>query len=157
VRSALPSMRFSPPVLAGRHVRQLVEIPFEFRLSRGAPSSSATIGRHDGGRPVPVTDNQTFFEFQVERPVSPRPDNTAPRYPDALRSANIEGEVLAQFVVGPTGLADTSTFKAVRSTHRLFTDAVRSGLSHMRFIPAEVGGLPVKQLVQMPFQFNLSK
>jgi hypothetical protein len=49
------------------------------------------------------------------------------------------------------------TFKAVRSTHPLFTIAVRSALGRMRFNPAEVGGLPVKQLVQMPFQFNLSK
>jgi len=27
----------------------------------------------------------------------------------------------------------------------------------MKFYPAEVGGRKVKQLVQMPFQFNLSK
>jgi hypothetical protein len=27
----------------------------------------------------------------------------------------------------------------------------------MRFFPAEVGGRKVKQLVQMPFQFNLTK
>lgn len=157
VRSALPSMRFTPPVVAGRHVRQLLEMPFEFTLAHGAPRPSATIDRHNRGAPIRVTDNQTFFEFQVERTVSPRPGNSAPRYPDVLRSANIEGEVLAQFVVGPNGLADTSTFKAVRSTHSLFTDAVRSALPRMRFTPAAVGGLPVKQLVQMPFQFNLSK
>ncbi|HEY5061348.1 MAG TPA: M56 family metallopeptidase [Gemmatimonadaceae bacterium] len=157
VRNALPSMRFSPPALAGRHVRQLFEMPFEFTLSHGVPSPSATIDRHNRGTPVRVSNNQTFVEFQVERTVSPRPDNRAPRYPDVLRSAKIEGEVLAQFVVGPDGLADTSTFKVVRSTHSLFTDAVRSALPRMRFNPAKVGGLPVKQLVQMPFQFNLSK
>jgi hypothetical protein len=27
----------------------------------------------------------------------------------------------------------------------------------MKFYPAEVGGRKVKQLVQMPFQFNLTK
>ena len=27
----------------------------------------------------------------------------------------------------------------------------------MKFYPAEVGGKKVKQLVQMPFQFNLTK
>ena len=157
VRNALPSMRFTRPVLAGRHVRQLVEMPFEFTLTNGAPRPPATIEGHNGDAPIRVTNDQTFFEFQVEQTVSPRPDNSAPRYPDALRSANIEGEVLAQFVVGPDGLADTLTFKAVRSTHPLFTVAVRSALRRMRFNPAEVGGLPVKQLVQMPFQFNLSK
>ncbi len=55
-----------------------------------------------------MNDNQTYFEFQVEKQVSPYPGNTAPRYPDMLRSANVEGEVLAQFVVDTTGRADMS-------------------------------------------------
>ena len=44
-----------------------------------------------GGTPQPVNDNQTYFEFQVEKQVSPFPGNPAPRYPDMLRSANVEG------------------------------------------------------------------
>ena len=107
--------------------------------------------------PIPVSENQTFFDFQVEREVSPEPGNHAPRYPDMLRSANVEGEVLAQFTVGTDGLADTLTFKVLRSTHELFSQAVKQGLATMRFYPATVGGRPVKQLVQMPFQFSLTK
>jgi protein TonB len=110
-----------------------------------------------GGTPTPVNDNQTYFEFQVEKQVSPYPGNSAPRYPDMLRSANVEGEVLAQFVVDTTGRADMSTFKILKSTHDLFTNAVKSALPNMKFYPAEVGGKHVKQLVQMPFQFNLTK
>src|SRR5438105_8237874 len=42
-----------------------------------------------GGTPAPAGgDNQTYFDFQVEKPVAPYPGNTAPRYPDMLRSAN---------------------------------------------------------------------
>ena len=74
-----------------------------------------------------------------------------------LRSANVEGEVLAQFVVDTTGRADMSQFKVLKSTHDLFTNAVRSSLPQMKFYPAEVGGKKVKQLVQMPFQFSLTK
>jgi periplasmic protein TonB len=110
-----------------------------------------------GGTPQPVNDNQTYFEFQVEKQVSPFPGNPAPRYPDMLRSANVEGEVLAQFVVDTTGRADMKEFKVLKSTHDLFTNAVRSALPNMKFYPAEVGGKKVKQLVQMPFQFNLTK
>lgn len=110
-----------------------------------------------GGTPTPVNDNQTYFEFQVEKQVSPYPGNSAPRYPDMLRSANVEGEVLAQFVVDTTGRADMGTFKVLKSTHDLFTNAVKSALPNMKFYPAEVGGKHVKQLVQMPFQFNLTK
>jgi protein TonB len=110
-----------------------------------------------GGTPAPVNDNQTYFEFQVEKQVSPFPGNPAPRYPDMLRSANVEGEVLAQFVVDTTGRADMSQFKVLKSTHDLFTNAVKAALPNMKFYPAEVGGKKVKQLVQMPFQFNLTK
>jgi len=110
-----------------------------------------------GGTPTPVNDNQTYFEFQVEKQVTPDPRNAPPRYPDMLRSANVEGEVLAQFVVDTTGRADMSTFKILKSTHDLFTNAVKAALPNMRFFPAEVGGKHVKQLVQMPFQFNLTK
>jgi periplasmic protein TonB len=74
-----------------------------------------------------------------------------------LRSANVEGEVLAQFVVDTTGRADMSTFKILKSSHDLFTNSVRSVLPNMRFYAAEIGGRKVKQLVQMPFQFTLTK
>jgi protein TonB len=110
-----------------------------------------------GGTPQKIDDNQTYFEFQVEKQVSPYPGNPAPRYPDMLRSANVEGEVLAQFVVDTTGRAEMGSFKVLKSTHDLFTNAVKASLPNMKFYPAEVGGHKVKQLVQMPFQFNLTK
>jgi len=110
-----------------------------------------------GGTPTPINGDQTYFEFQVEKQVSPYPGNTNPRYPDMLRSANVEGEVLAQFVVDTTGRADMGSFKVLKSTHDLFTNAVKAALPNMKFYPAEVGGKHVKQLVQMPFQFNLTK
>jgi protein TonB len=110
-----------------------------------------------GGTPQPVNDNQTYFEFQVEKQVAVQPDNPRPRYPDMLRSSNVEGEVLAQFVVDTTGRADMSQFKVLKSTHDMFTNSVKAVLPNMKFYPAEVGGRKVKQLVQMPFQFNLSK
>jgi protein TonB len=110
-----------------------------------------------GGTPQPVNDNQTYFEFQVEKQVSVAPGNPQPRYPDMLRSSNVEGEVLAQFVVDTSGKADMREFKVLKSTHDMFTNAVKAVLPNMKFYPAEVGGRKVKQLVQMPFQFNLSK
>jgi protein TonB len=109
-----------------------------------------------GGTPQPVSD-QPYFEFQVEKQVAALPDNPRPRYPDMLRSANVEGEVLAQFVVDTTGRAEMNTFKVLKSSHDLFTNSVKAALANMRFYPAEVGGRKVKQLVQMPFVFGLNK
>jgi TonB family protein len=109
------------------------------------------------GPPTPVSDGQTYFEFQVEQSAKPEPGNVAPRYPDALRQANVEGEVLMQFVVDINGLPLPQTFKVLKSSHELFSAAVVGALPDMRFYPALVGGQAVKQLVQMPFLFNLTR
>ncbi|HVZ79123.1 MAG TPA: energy transducer TonB [Gemmatimonadaceae bacterium] len=108
------------------------------------------------GGTAPVTQDQTYFEFQVEKQVGVMPGQQGPRYPEMLRSANVEGEVVASFVVDTTGRADMNTFKVIKSTHDLFTNAVRNALANMHFYPAEIGGHKVKQLVQQPFVFNLS-
>ncbi len=106
-----------------------------------------------GGVPRPNSD-QPYFEFQVEKPAQQISGN-APAFPDILRSANVSGQVIAQFVVNEDGRADMSTFKALESAHELFTAAVKRALPSYRFIPAETGGRKVKQLVQLPFQFSL--
>jgi protein TonB len=110
-----------------------------------------------GGTAPPINTDQPYFEFQVEKTVSTVPGQAGPRYPDMLKSANIEGEVLAQFVVDTEGRYEQGTFKALKSSHDLFTAAVRNALPNMRFYPAEVGGRKVKQLVQQPFTFALTK
>jgi protein TonB len=50
-----------------------------------------------------------------------------------------------------------STFKVLKSDHELFSQEVKMALPKMRFYPAEVGGRKVKELVQLPFAFALSK
>jgi periplasmic protein TonB len=105
----------------------------------------------------PVNTDQPYFEFQVEKQVQTAPGSPQPRYPDMLKSANVEGEVLAQFVVDTTGRAEMNTFKVLKSSHELFTQSVRNVLPNMRFYPAEIGGRKVKQMVQQPFTFALTK
>jgi protein TonB len=106
-----------------------------------------------GGTP---TNDQTYFEFQVEKPVAPA-GGCQPKFPDMLRSSGVSGEVLAQFIVGTDGKVEPNSFKALKSDHDMFTAAVKSSLSCMKFLPAETGGRKVKQLVQQPFAFNLTK
>lgn len=101
-------------------------------------------------------ENNTYYAYQVEKQVESRAGNPPPQYPDVLRSSNLTGEVLAQFVVDTTGRADMSSFKAITSTHPLFTKAVEDVLKRYRFTPAEIGGKKVAQLVQQNFQFTLT-
>jgi len=104
----------------------------------------------------PVT-NQTYFEFQVEKPAEMLPESPKPKYPSVLESSGIAGEVQAQFVVNTQGKADLDQFKVLKSTNELFTQAVKNVLPRMRFSPAMIGGKPVNQLVQQSFQFAVPR
>jgi len=107
--------------------------------------------------PTVVNPDQPYFEFQVEKVVSSAPGSPQPKYPIALKEANVKGEVLAQYVVNADGRVDMSTLKVLKFTRQEFVDAVKAALPDMRFIPAEVGGHKVKQLVQQPFTFAASE
>lgn len=162
-----PPQVVAPPPPKGFQVLSApVEIPDvlpDIDLSKKVTDEADFTGKGQQGgvskgveRPV-VQQDQPYFEFQVEKPVVQAPGSSAPRYPDILRQAGVEGEVLAQFVVDTLGKAETGSFKVLKSSHDLFAQAVRSALPAMRFIPAEVGGRKVKQLVQQPFAFAIAK
>src|SRR6185369_5068895 len=104
----------------------------------------------------PVT-NQTYFEFQVEKPAEMLSDSPKPKYPSVLESSGIAGEVQAQFVVRSDGKADAESFKVLKSTNELFTQAVKNVLPRMHFSPAMIGGKLVNQLVQQSFQFAVPR
>lgn len=94
---------------------------------------------------------------EVEKQAALIPGSTPPRYPEILRSAGVEGRVIAQFIVDAAGRAEAGSLRFLRSDNQLFESAVRVALGRMRFAPAEVGGMKVRQLVQMPFVFTLAR
>ncbi|GJG85952.1 hypothetical protein tb265_11330 [Gemmatimonadetes bacterium T265] len=114
------------------------------------PGSATPTGRASTG--------MTYFEFQVEKQAAAVPGTLSASYPEALKfGGGGDGKVTAQFVVDTTGLADMSTWKVLESTNDLFTQAAKDGVSRARFYPAEIGGKKVKQLVQLPFTFTLTR
>lgn len=98
-----------------------------------------------------------FHADQVDKPAAFISGSATPRYPDVLRSSGVEGKVVAVFVVDAAGRAETDSVRLLRSDNVLFEDAVRAVLPRMRFLPAEIGGRRVRQLVQMPFVFTIDR
>jgi protein TonB len=143
-------------------VRIDIKIP-EIDLSKAITNESDFSGKGvKGGTGTGVVGgiantNQTYFEFQVEKPAEMLQDSPKPKYPSVLESSGIAGEVQAQFVVNSSGKADMSDFKVLKSTNELFTQAVKNVLPRMRFSPAMIGGKPVNQLVQQSFQFAVPR
>ena len=129
------------------------------RISRPTDFSVSTVGRSAarGGDGPSAASGEPFAAEQVEKQVSLIAGSPSPVYPEVLRSSGIEGQVVALFVVNETGRAEEETLRFVRSDNPLFEDAVRHAIRRMRFMPAEIAGRKVRQLVQMPFVFTLAR
>jgi protein TonB len=120
-----------------------------FRRRGLAGGASAPLG--------PALAGGVFEASMVERPVWPLAGNPAPRYPTALARAGVEGEVIMRFVVDTAGRVERGSIRLVRGTHVLFERAVSEVLPLLRFQPAEAGGARVRQAVEQPFRFELSR
>jgi TonB family protein len=112
----------------------------------GGATKKGGLGSGDAGK--------AYTENQVEEAVVPT-RQPSPRYPESLRSVNVTGTVIAQFVVDQRGRVEPGSIRILDTPHKLFSDAVRSALLEARFRPARVGGNPVRQLVEQPFVFKL--
>jgi beta-lactamase regulating signal transducer with metallopeptidase domain len=106
----------------------------------------------------PMEATSPYLDFQVEKNAQLLPNQEGPRYPEVLRTAGLEGQVDAQFVVDTSGAVDINTFKCMNTeANPLFVSAVKDVLTRLRFAPAEVGGKKVRELVQQSFYFNINK
>jgi protein TonB len=135
-----------------------VELPATLSRPGDFPAGvyGPTVDGSPNGNPE-VGDNSPFLSAQVEKQVSLIPGSKPPRYPETLRAAGVEGRVVAAFVVSDAGLVEVGSIKILSSDNLLFNGAVMGALGRMRFVPAEIGGKKVRQLVQMPFVFTLSR
>ena len=145
-----PSIRLSidPPLPSINLALPSATDPGDFR--RDATANLGVTGT------VVAGTSGTFRADQVERQVVVLAGAPLPEYPEALRIAGIEGEVVAEFAVNELGRIEADSVRIVRSSNVLFDRSVRNVLRRMRFAPAEIGGRKVRQLVRMPFLFTLS-
>jgi len=121
---------------------------------KGVAGGTATGVEGGTGKGAGVSHDTPYMDFQVEKQVA-RIGGASPEYPERLKEARVHGQVVAQFVVGENGRYEPGTLKILESSDPAFTDAVKRALPGMRFSAAQIGGQKVKQLVQMPFQFNV--
>ncbi len=93
----------------------------------------------------------------VDRVVTPLSDNPKPVYPRSMENAGVEADFTVMFVVDSTGRVDAGTVEVPRDVHRLFADAVRYALSRSRYLPAQLAGRSVRQLVAQEFVFRMPR
>jgi len=106
--------------------------------------------------PPPGNSDSVFTVLDVDTAVVRSANSAAPAYPLKLLEARITGSVQAQYVVDTTGFADTASFHVMKASNPGFTEAVREALPYMRFKPAKIGPIKVRQLVEQTFTFKIT-
>lgn len=104
-------------------------------------------------RPEALLDS-VFTELEVDTPVR-LTSSAAPDYPPALLKQNVEGKVVARWVIDTTGRADTASFELIQATRPEFAAAVKAVLPRMKFVPARIGNTPVRQMVEQSIAFKI--
>jgi TonB family protein len=108
--------------------------------------------------PPPATEvsgDTIMTVLEVDTAAARYEDSAAPPYPSLMLQRKVEGSVAVQYVVDTTGLADTTSFVILSTTHAEFAKSVRSTLPDMRFRPAVMNARKVRQLVQQLFTFKI--
>lgn len=91
----------------------------------------------------------------VDVPAALRAQSPLPMYPEVLRLSRVPGMVRVRFVVGTDGRAEIGTLQVIDASHPAFAESVRRVLPRLRFSPARVGRRAVRQVVEIPFGFEL--
>ena len=115
----------------------------------GAGTGSAPLGSGGAGDLLDATS--------VEFPVELLPGSMAPRYPELLRNAGVEGRVRVRFVVDTLGAVESGSVTVLEATNPMFATAVREALLRQRFRAALLGKRRVRQLVEEPFVFSIRR
>jgi protein TonB len=74
-------------------------------------------------------------------------------YPDFARKANIEGQVILQFVVDENG--NVSAVQVLRGVHKLLDEEAVRAIKKMKFKPGKQRGQSVKVRMTQPVRFRL--
>jgi periplasmic protein TonB len=104
----------------------------------------------------PVDLSQTFLEAAVDEPPE-RLSGPNPRYPEMLRQAGIEGQVVLEFVIDTTGRVEENSIKILNSTNKAFEGPARDVIQRSIYRPGRVRGVAVRVLVQQAISFNIQR
>jgi TonB family protein len=107
-----------------------------------------------GGRVVDSASlNPVFFEDQLEKRATGRPESLVLRYPRDLLFGRVSGSVMVKYVISKEGRVEPNSIEILKSSNPRFSESVTTALRRLQFFPAIFQGKPVRQVVHQPFFF----
>jgi protein TonB len=107
--------------------------------------------------PPPGVDLSVVFDSSAVTDQPLRVWSPPAQYPDALRSAGIQGRVVLEFVIDTLGRVDTASVRVLTTSHPEFALAARQVVYGTRYWPARLGGRKVRMQARVPINFTISR
>lgn len=129
-------------------------LPFDPTRYSGVGPDSGVLGPI---RPGPAVSPAAIYSVSVVGEQPERIGGPMPRYPEILRQAGIEGEVVVECVIDTLGRAESGSIRVVSSTHALFEQPAREAVASSVFRPARLDGRLVRVRVRLPLNFRMAR
>ena len=105
----------------------------------------------------PVVGPGAVYSTDVVEERPERIGGPAPRYPEILRQAGIDGQVTVECVVDTAGRAEPASVSVVSSTNPLFDAPAREAVAGSLFRPGRLADRAVRVRVLVPLSFVVSR
>lgn len=105
--------------------------------------------------PAPGPTGVMEMRYVEELPLLLR--HPALRYPELLRQAGIEGDVLVEAVLDTTGAVERASLRVLRSSHALFQADALALVAGSAYRPARANGRAVRVRIAVPVHFALRR
>jgi TonB family protein len=80
-----------------------------------------------------------------------------PAFPELLKQAQIQGRVIVQAVIDTAGRAEPNSIKVLQSPNPGFNPSAVDAVRRSLFRPARVHGRAVRVLIQIPYDFKITR
>ncbi len=121
-----------------------------------APARPRASASEQGGVDVAklLSTGAVLTAQQVDTPAVYEEGTANALYPEALAQSHIRGRVVVDLVVDTMGDVEPGTVSVVTTTNAAFSVPAMIAAARAHFVPATASGKRVRQLVQLPFDFD---
>jgi protein TonB len=124
-----------------------------FTLAVAAAAGAVEAALPSAAAPPSPDDSAALLDARAVDAPARLVGGPAPTYPEAARDDGVEGDVLLEIVVGPSGAVETA--RVLRGLGHGLDEAGLGAVRHFRFAPATRAGRAVRVKMDWSVQFRL--
>jgi TonB family protein len=152
-----PKLPTAPVLSAMLHDQPALSASLTVAPDAGALAALRVAAIRDLGMSGAASEGTTPLPVSALDEVPTLRGDLKPRYPEQLRAADLNGEVVVEYVIDSNGRVLANSIRTIRSDHPAFTRSVREALLTARFRPGRRAGRSVAVLVRQRIRFETGR